>query len=169
MINQLIDEYSLSVVLSYMSYIQQTAEQSVRILMKEMSLKSNSLDTQDLSHFKATDSMDDNTKINLSITVNKNTGDAIFDFTGTGLQVNGNCNTPKAITLSAIIYCIRTMLKHDVPLNQGCLKPIDIIIPKNSILNPSEDSAVVGGNVLTSQRIVDVIFKAFKGILLRLS
>ena len=53
------------------------------------------------------------------------------------------------------------MLKHDVPLNQGCLKPIDIMIPANSILNPSEDAAVVGGNVLTSQRLVDVIFKAF--------
>ena len=54
------------------------------------------------------------------------------------------------------------MLKHEVPLNQGCLKPINIIIPNDSILNPSQDAAVVGGNVLTSQRIVDVIFKAFK-------
>jgi 5-oxoprolinase (ATP-hydrolysing) len=54
------------------------------------------------------------------------------------------------------------LLKHEVPLNQGCLKPINIIIPNDSILNPSQDAAVVGGNVLTSQRIVDVIFKAFK-------
>ena len=129
-----------------MFYIQQTAEQSVRNLMKEMSIKSKNEDNDELSYFKAQDSMDDNTKINLSVTIHKSTGNAIFDFTGTGYQVNGNCNTPKAITLSAIIYCIRTMLKHEVPLNQGCLKPIDIIIPKNSILNPSEDSAVVGGN-----------------------
>ncbi len=137
----------MSVVLSYMSYIQQTAEKSVRNLLKEMSMKSNdSFNNEEFSYFKANDSMDDNTKINLFITVNKKTGNAIFDFTGTGYQVNGNLNTPKAITLSAIIYCIRTMLKHEVPLNQGCLKPIDIIIPKNSILNPSEDAAVVGGN-----------------------
>lgn len=109
-------------------------------------------------------------------------GSAKFDFTGTSYEVNGNCNAPRAITFSAIIYCIRCMLNYDIPLNQviklilmfffsslflnllskGCLKPIEIIIPKNSILSPSEDAAVVGGNVLTSQRIVDLIFKTFK-------
>ena len=86
----------------------------------------------------------------------------MFDFTGTSEQVNGNCNTPRAITLSAIIYCLRCMLNYDIPLNQGCLKPINVIIPKGSLLWPSDDAAVVGGNVQTSQRIVDLILKALK-------
>ena len=73
----------------------------------------------------------------------------------------GNLNAPRAITLSAIIYCLRCMIAHDIPLNQGCLKPVHIIIPKYRLLDPDEKAAVVGGNVLTSQRIVDVILKAF--------
>jgi len=76
--------------------------------------------------------------------------------------VFGNCNAPRAITLSAIIYCLRCMVGHDVPLNQGCLKPVTVIIPRGCILDPSETAAVVGGNVLTSQRVVDVVFKAFE-------
>ena len=97
-------------------------------------------------------------------------------------QSNGNCNAPRAITLSAIIYCLRCIVGHDLPLNQvhalvmqsclldldtippfmqGCLSPIEIIIPELTILNPSEEVAVIGGNVLTSQRVVDVVFAAF--------
>lgn len=64
----------------------------------------------------------------------------IGDFTGSGYQVFGNCNAPRAITLSALIYCLRCMVGHDVPLNQGCLNPIKVIIPKNSILDPAEDA-----------------------------
>ncbi|CAG2183122.1 unnamed protein product, partial [Oppiella nova] len=89
------------------------------------------------------------------------TGDAVFDFTGTDEEVYGNCNAPTAVTLSAIIYSLRCLVGHDIPLNQGCLTPIQVIIPDNSILSPSEEAAVVGGNVLTSQRVTDVILKAF--------
>ena len=129
--------------------------------------------------------MDDGSVIYLSVKINKSDGSALFDFTGTTYQVNGNSNAPRAITLSAIIYCLRCMLNYEIPLNQvdniifnfyieilikfiikknnfkGCLKPISVTIPENSLLSPSEDAAVVGGNVLTSQRIVDVIFKTF--------
>lgn len=83
-------------------------------------------------------------------------------YSGTGYEIWGNCNAPRAITLSALIYCLRCMVGHDVPLNQGCLAPIQAIIPKGSILDPSDNAAVVGGNVLTSQRIVDTILKAFQ-------
>lgn len=86
----------------------------------------------------------------------------MFDFSKTSDQVNGNLNAPRAIILSAIIYCIRCMLTYDIPLNQGCLEPIKVVIPKGCLLSPSEEAAVVGGNVLTSQRIVDLIFKVFK-------
>ncbi|CAG2068567.1 unnamed protein product, partial [Timema podura] len=64
--------------------------------------------------------------------------------------------------MSALIYCLRCMVGHDVPLNQGCLKPVKVIIPKGSILDPSDNAAVVGGNVQTSQRIVDTVLKAFQ-------
>jgi len=96
------------------------------------------------------------------VTIDEQQGSAVCDFTGSGYEVWGNCNAPRAVTLSALIYCLRCMVKHDIPLNQGCLAPIKTIIPKNSILDPSEGAAVVGGNVLTSQRIVDVVLKAFR-------
>ncbi|PIO23846.1 hypothetical protein AB205_0014510 [Aquarana catesbeiana] len=108
------------------------------------------------------DFMDDGSPIRLKVQINKEEGSAVFDFSGSGHEVFGNCNAPRAITLSALIYCLRCMVGQDIPLNQGCLVPIKYIIPKGSILDPSPDAAVVGGNVLTSQRIVDVIFKAFQ-------
>ncbi|KAG8134113.1 hypothetical protein E2320_011854 [Naja naja] len=89
-------------------------------------------------------------------------GTAVFDFTGTGQEVYGNWNAPRAITLSALIYCLRCMVGEDIPLNQGCLSPVRIVVPERSILHPSLDAGVVGGNVLTSQRVVDVIFRAFE-------
>lgn len=76
--------------------------------------------------------------------------------------VVANINAPEAVTYSAIIYCLRCLIKEDIPLNQGCLKPIHVKIPKKSFLSPSDKAAVVGGNVLTSQRVTDVIFKAFQ-------
>lgn len=106
--------------------------------------------------------MDDGSPIRLKVTIDEVAGSALCDFSGTGYQVYGNCNAPRAITLSALIYCLRCMVGHDVPLNQGCLNPIKVIIPKNSILDPADDAAVVGGNVLTSQRIVDVVLSAFQ-------
>lgn len=106
--------------------------------------------------------MDDGSPIKLKVTVNEDEGSAICDFSGSGYEVFGNCNAPRAITLSALIYCLRCMVGHDVPLNQGCLAPITTIIPKNSIMDPSENCAVVGGNVLTSQRIVDTVLSAFR-------
>ncbi|KPJ05827.1 5-oxoprolinase [Papilio xuthus] len=106
--------------------------------------------------------MDNGTPIQLTVTLDKDKGSAVCDFTGTGVEVWGNLNAPRAITLSALIYCLRCMVGHDVPLNQGCLKPVQVIIPSGSILDPSEGAAVVGGNVLTSQRIVDVVLKAFQ-------
>jgi len=85
----------------------------------------------------------------------------VFDFTSTGPQVYGNTNSPRAVCKSAILYSLRCLVKRDVPLNQGCLNPIDIIVPDGTLLSPSEDAAVVGGNVLTSQRVTDVVLKAF--------
>lgn len=154
--SELIAFYGLKKVQNYMKHIQRNAASSVREMLRNFANKLNSCE------LFAEDYMDDGTCIKLKVTIDKENGKALFDFTGSGLEVYGNTNAPRAITLSAIIYCLRCLVGHDIPLNQGCLLPVDIIIPKESILWPSDTAAVVGGNVLTSQRIVDVILKAFK-------
>ncbi len=89
-------------------------------------------------------------------------GDALFDFSGTGAEVFASWNAPRAVVTAAVLYCVRCLVAQEIPLNQGCLAPIRMHIPKGTILSPSPHAAVVGGNVLVSQRIVDVIFKAFE-------
>jgi len=84
------------------------------------------------------------------------------NMTASSLTITGNINAPEAVTYSAIIYCLRCLISEDIPLNQGCLKPIHVKIPKHSFLSPSDKAAVVGGNVLTSQRVTDVVLKAFQ-------
>ena len=160
LVRELIDIYSLRVVQAFMNHIQKNASECVRDMLKEIAL--NTKQRTGNTILNAEEFMDDGSPIKLLITINENDGTAVFDFTGTGYEVYGNCNAPRAITLSAIIYCLRSMVGYEIPLNQGCLSPISVIIPKNSILDPSEGAAVVGGNVLTSQRIVDTILKAFK-------
>lgn len=81
---------------------------------------------------------------------------------GTGPEVFGNTNAPPAVTYSAIIYSLRCMVPQEIPLNQGCLAPITVRIPPHCLLSPSAEAAVVGGNVLTSQRVTDVVLKCFK-------
>lgn len=105
--------------------------------------------------------MDDGSRIRLALTINRADGTAVFDFSGTDEEMLGNCNAPRSITTSAVIYCLRCLVNSEIPLNQGCLNPIKIILPPNSLLNPSARAAVVGGNVETSQRITDVVLLAF--------
>ncbi|KAK4614184.1 hypothetical protein CLAFUW4_09067 [Fulvia fulva] len=152
----LIEDYGEDVVQFYMHNIQDNAELSIRNLLKDVSKR---FEGQDLS---AIDYMDDGSPIQLKITINAEKGEAVFDFTGTGPEVYGNTNAPEAVTYSAIIYCLRCLISEDIPLNQGCLKPVEVIIPPKSFLSPSGTAAVVGGNVLTSQRVTDVVLKAFQ-------
>lgn len=156
LISTLIDDYGEDVVQFYMRNIQDNAELSVKNLLKDVSKR---FEGQDLS---ATDYMDDGSPIKLKVHIDADKGEAVFDFTGTGPEVYGNINAPEAVTYSAIIYCLRCLISEDIPLNQGCLKPINVIIPKKSFLSPSATAAVVGGNVLTSQRVTDVVLKAFQ-------
>ncbi|XP_017157466.1 5-oxoprolinase [Poecilia reticulata] len=161
LVGELIDCYGLDVVQAYMGYIQSNAELAVRDMLREFAQRRRH-QTSDSLEVESEDFMDDGTPIRLRVQINEEEGSAVFDFTGTGTEVWGNCNAPRAITLSALIYCLRCMVGQDIPLNQGCLKPIKVIVPPGSILQPSQNAAVVGGNVLTSQRVVDVIFKAFE-------
>ncbi|XP_061197337.1 5-oxoprolinase-like isoform X1 [Saccostrea echinata] len=160
LIKELIEEYGLDVVIAYMAHIQNNAEIAVQEMLKELARRTR--ERTGTTKLSAEDYMDDGAKLCLSVDINEEKGTAVVDFTGSTCEVYGNCNAPRAVTLSALIYCLRCMVGHDVPLNQGCLKPVTAIIPKGSMLDPSENAAVVGGNVLTSQRIVDVILKAFQ-------
>ncbi|KAI1761334.1 Hydantoinase B/oxoprolinase-domain-containing protein [Hypoxylon sp. FL1150] len=155
LVGALIKETSLPVVQMYMYAIQDTAERAVRDLLRSI------YKDRQGAPLKAIDYMDDGTPIALTITIDGDTGSAVFDMAGTGPQVYGNTNAPVAITHSAIIYSLRCLVASDIPLNQGCLAPVSIKIPPNSILAPGKGASVVGGNVQTSQRIVDVVLKAF--------
>ena len=136
---ELIDTYGIDVIQAYMGHIQNNAEVAVREMLYEMGQKS--LERTGSAVLEAHDKMDDGTVIALKISINLDNGSALFDFrlaislplnnslsqtlklptsyfSGTGYQVWGNCNAPRAITLSAILYCLRSMVGHDVPLNQ---------------------------------------------------
>ncbi|EGG24637.1 hypothetical protein DFA_02881 [Cavenderia fasciculata] len=158
LMQELINSYGLDVVHAYMKHVQKNAELAVRDMLTEISV-SRGMASKDT--LVAEDYMDDGSPIRLALTIDRAERTAIFDFTGTGVQVHGNTNTPQSITKSAIIYALRCLVKRDIPLNQGCLDPITIIIPDNSLLSPDEHVGVVGGNVLTSQRITDIILSAF--------
>jgi 5-oxoprolinase (ATP-hydrolysing) len=154
LLSELIQEYGLPRVEAYMYFIQRNAEITIRNMLKKFALANGPK-----SH--ALDHMDDGSRIELTIDIHDD-GSATFDFTGTSPQVLGNHNAPPAVTYSAVIYSLRSLVSEDIPLNQGCLAPIKFIIPHHCLLNPSADAGVVGGNVLTSQRVVDVVLRAFK-------
>lgn len=137
-----------------------------------------------LNYFEGIDYLDDGSPIALKITIDVDSGSAIFDFEGTGPELRGNLNAPICVVHAAVIYwyvkcrgpsphvrslmksinvhSLRSMIGEDIPLNAGCLVPIEIRIPEGSLLSPSPESAVCGGNVMTSQRITDVVLRAFK-------
>lgn len=138
-----------------MVHIRDNAELSVRNLLRDVARTRG-------TRLEAIDWMDDGTPIALKITLDAEAGSATFDFAGTGAQVMGNFNCPRSVVHSAIIYCLRAMVRADIPLNQGCLVPVSVVIPDGSLLDPDDTAAVVGGNVLTSQRITDVVLHAFR-------
>jgi 5-oxoprolinase (ATP-hydrolysing) len=109
-------------------------------------------------HFK--DQMDDGTAIRVRITTKDHR--AVIDFTGTASESKSNLNAPHAVVHSCVLYFLRCLVTERIPLNDGCFSPITIIIPERSLLNPLPGHAVVGGNVETSQRIVDILFGALK-------
>ncbi|MEK9628686.1 MAG: hydantoinase B/oxoprolinase family protein [Nitrospinota bacterium] len=154
LLNELIDSCSIEVVQAYMKHLQDNASDSVRNLLRSFCGEKEEI------NLNAKDCLDDGSEIQLNLKVNKKGGHATFDFRGTSKQLPGNLNVPKAVTRSAVLYCLRCLIDSDIPLNQGCLNPIEILIDDGSLLAPTENAAVVAGNVLTSQRIVDVIFKA---------
>ncbi|KAF5011015.1 hypothetical protein FDECE_2822 [Fusarium decemcellulare] len=153
LLRRLCDEFSLPVVHKYMLGIQQNAEVAVREFLRKVAREHpNGLSTTD--HF------DNGTEINLKINIDESTGSAVFDFEGTGPQGWGNINCPISIAHSAVIYSLRCLIDLDIPLNQGCLSPVEIRIPKGTVLNP-QPSVAICGSTLASQRVIDTILRAF--------
>jgi 5-oxoprolinase (ATP-hydrolysing) len=106
------------------------------------------------------DSMDDGTPIVVTLRVDRARPHMQVDFTGTGHEVDGNLNAPRAVTVAAVLYVLRALVGSPIPLNSGCLRPITLVVPERSVLSPSPGRAVVAGNVETSQRVVDVMLGA---------
>ena len=146
-------EFGLNVVKHYMNLIRQNACTVVKEFLDNIFANRRILD--------ASDFMDDGSELKLKIYKEEQSGLVAFDFDGTGPCVYGNWNAPEAISNSAIIYCLRCLINRDIPLNAGVLDSIIIKKPSGCLLDPPADVAVVGGNVLTSQRIVDVVLRAF--------
>ncbi|KAI0221164.1 hypothetical protein L0F63_003542 [Massospora cicadina] len=155
LVQALIDRCGLDAVHAYMRHIRDNAECAVRRL-----LASKVPGGRGSVELFGEDRMDDGSPIRLRIRITRE-GDATFDFTGTGPQVHANFNAPLAVSHSAILYCLRCLVDCDIPLNAGCLAPLTILVPEGSLLNPSPEAAVVGGNVTTSQRVCDVVLRAF--------
>jgi len=147
-IQKMIGEFSLETVQAYMKHVQANAEESVRRVIDKLSDGSFQIQT------------DHGAKIQVSIKVNKKTRSAIIDFTGTSQQCHNNFNAPKSVCRAAVLYVFRTLVDDDIPLNEGCLKPLEIHIPEECFLNPKYPAAVVAGNVETSQHITDALYGA---------
>ncbi|AFY55723.1 N-methylhydantoinase B/acetone carboxylase, alpha subunit [Rivularia sp. PCC 7116] len=145
---KMVEQYSLEVVQNYMQFVQNNAEEAVRKAIDV--LKDGTFSYE----------MDSGAKIQVEVTINKENRSAKIDFTGTSKQLNSNFNAPKAVTQAAVLYVFRTLVKDNIPLNAGCLNPLEIIIPQGCMLNPSYPAAVVAGNVETSQTIVDALYGA---------
>lgn len=141
--------YGLDTVTAYMMHVQDNAEEAVRRVIHKLNNT-----TYDYP-------LDNGAHIRVKVTVDSKERCATLDFNGTSPELDSNFNAPLAICHAAVLYVFRCMVDDDIPLNQGCLKPVNVIVPEKSLLNPSHPSAVVAGNVETSQAIVNTLFLAF--------
>ncbi|HEY8034267.1 MAG TPA: hydantoinase B/oxoprolinase family protein [Methylobacter sp.] len=144
----MIAAYSLPVVLAYMQHVQDHAEACVKALLQRL----------DEGRFEY--ELDQGQKIAVAVAIDRDAHCARIDFTGTSPQADNNFNAPAAVCKAAVLYVFRTLLQDDIPLNAGCLKPLEIVIPEGCLLNPQYPAAVVAGNVETSQYIVDALYGA---------
>lgn len=147
-LKRVITHYGLDVVHAYMNHVMENAEESVRRVIAA------------LTDCEFVGEMDDGHQIAVSIQVNLEERSAVIDFSGTSGQHPGNFNAPKAVCRSAVLYVFRCMVNDTIPLNAGCLIPLDIKIPDPSLISPHPPAAVIAGNVETSQLLVDTLFGA---------
>jgi 5-oxoprolinase (ATP-hydrolysing) len=146
----MVDQFGLDVVCAYMRHVQDNAEEAVRRVMSKLGNGSMRLP------------LDNGAVIQVAVRVDQSTRSAVIDFTGTSEQQPNNFNAPTAVTMAAVLYVFRTLVNDDIPLNAGCLKPIEVVIPKGSMLNPNPPASVVAGNVETSTCITNAIYGALR-------
>ena len=147
-LRKMVTQFTLPVVRAYMAHVQDNAAESVRRVI-------DALRDSEFSY-----EMDQGTVIKVKITVDRDKREATVDFTGTSPQQPTNFNAPEPVTRAAVLYVFRVMVNDDIPMNAGCLRPINIIIPKRSMLSPEYPAAVVAGNVETSQAVTNCLFGA---------
>jgi 5-oxoprolinase (ATP-hydrolysing) len=147
-LRKMVDHFGLDVVHAYMGHVQDNAEESVRRVIDV--LKDGEFSYE----------MDNGAVVKAKVTIHKETRSATVDFTGTSDQLDNNFNAPSAVTRAAVLYVFRTLVDDDIPLNAGCLKPVNLIVPEGSMLNPRYPAAVVAGNVETSQHVTDTLYAA---------
>src|SRR3954466_2087949 len=151
-LNRMVEEFSLDVVQAYMGHVQDNAEESVRRVITKMSgsLKDSSFDLP----------MDNGAHLRVKVSIGADRRSASIDFAGTSAQLANNFNAPTAVCMAAVLYVFRTLVDADIPLNSGCLKPLEVIVPEGSMLRPRYPAAVVAGNVETSQCLTEALYGA---------
>jgi len=147
-LRKMVDHYGLEVVNAYMQHVQDNAEESVRRML--VALKPSTFSY----------AMDDGNEIVVKIDVDAKQRSAVIDFSGSSKQSMSNFNAPAAVCRAAVLYVLRTLVDDDIPMNDGCLIPVTLVISDGSILNPRPPAAVVAGNVETSQVITDCLYGA---------
>jgi len=151
-LRRIVAEFGLETVRRYMRHVRDNAEESVRRVINR--LRDGAFDYQ----------MDDGSLLRVAVRVDHDSRSAVIDFTGTGPQRPDNFNAPPAVTRAAVLYCFRCLVGADIPLNDGCLRPITIIVPEGSFLAPRPPAAVVAGNVEVSQAVTNALFGALGAI-----
>ncbi|GHE36624.1 hydantoinase B/oxoprolinase family protein [Streptomyces capitiformicae] len=147
---RMIDDFGLDVVQAYMRHVQDNAEESVRRVI-------DALDDGEYAY-----ETDSGAVIRVQVRVDRENRSATIDFTGTSAQLSGNFNAPFAVVNAAVLYVFRTLVADDIPLNDGCLRPLNIVVPPGSMLAPEPPAAVVAGNVETSQAITGALYAALR-------
>jgi len=147
-LSKMVEQFGLDVVQAYMRHVQDNAEESVRRVITQ------------LKDGQFTLPLDNGAQISVSVKVNVAERSAVIDFAGTSPQQMNNFNAPRAVCMAAVLYVFRTLVDDDIPLNAGCLKPLKVIIPQGSMLNPNPPASVVAGNVETSTCITNALFGA---------
>jgi 5-oxoprolinase (ATP-hydrolysing) len=143
-----IADYGLATVSAYMRHVMDNAEESVRRVLAKLPD----------GHFET--SIDDGTPLKVAIRVDRAARKAVIDFTGTGPQRPSNFNAPSAVCRAVVLYCFRCLVGEDIPLNDGCLKPLEIVIPEGTFLSPRPGAAVVAGNTEVSQMTCNALLAA---------
>jgi 5-oxoprolinase (ATP-hydrolysing) len=141
-------QYGRATVTAYMRHVQDNAEECVRRVITA------------LTEGEFTLPLDNGAKIHVAVRVDPRQRSACIDFTGTSPQLANNFNAPRAITTAAVLYVFRTLVDDEIPLNAGCLRPLQIILPESCMLNPHSPAAVVAGNVETSTCVTNALFGA---------